>query len=165
MVGSLGPLEHFGPAASALVAEALLGAGIGFHGGGRPFDPESADFVVSVPLVRGPQMDGVPATGLYGLIPVDDHGHVFGLPDAYAVGDATDYPVKQAAIACQQADAAAESVATRCGLDILPAPGLFGQCFGKAFSFLLRLRLRQLQFMDLSLQPRLLFARILMVRL
>jgi len=116
------PLEHFGPEASALVAEALLGAGIGFHGGGRPFDPKSADFVVSVPLVRGPQMDGVPATGLYGLIPVDDHGHVFGLPGAYAIGDATDYPVKQAAIACQQADAAAESVAARCGIDIVPAP-------------------------------------------
>jgi len=116
------PLEQFGRLASAAVAEALLGAGIGFHGGGAPFDPKTADVVVSVPLVRGPQMDGVPTTGLYGLIPVDEHGRVFGLPDAYAIGDATDYPVKQAAIACQQADAAAESVAARCGLDIVPAP-------------------------------------------
>jgi sulfide:quinone oxidoreductase len=116
------PLELFGREASATVAEALLAAGIGFHGGGRPFDPATADFVVSVPLVRGPQMAGVPATGLYGLIPVDDRGHVSGLPDAYAIGDATDYPVKQAAIACQQADTAAESVAARCGLDIVPAP-------------------------------------------
>jgi len=78
--------------------------------------------VIAASLVRGPQMDGVPTTGLYGLIPVDEHGRVFGLPDAYAIGDATDYPVKQAAIACQQADAAAESVAARCGLDIVPAP-------------------------------------------
>ena len=116
------PLEQFGPVASAAVAEALLAAGVGFHGGGHPFDPATADFVVSVPLVRGPQMDGVPETGLYGLIPVDEVGHVVGLSHVYAIGDATDYPVKQAAIACQQADAAAESVAARCGLDIDPAP-------------------------------------------
>jgi sulfide:quinone oxidoreductase len=112
------PLELFGVQASADVADALLQAGVSFHGGGRPFDPGTVDFIVSVPLVRGPQMDGVPATGLYGLIPVDDRGRVYGLPGAYAIGDATDYPVKQAAIACEQA---AASVAARCGLDIVPA--------------------------------------------
>ena len=31
-------------------------------------------------------------------------------------------PSSRRAIACQQADAAAESVAARCGLDIVPAP-------------------------------------------
>jgi sulfide:quinone oxidoreductase len=116
------PLEHFGHRASAAVAEALLAAGVRFVGGGRPFDPATVDHVVTVPLVRGPQMPGVPATGLYGLIPIDRHARVADLPQAYAIGDATDYPVKQGAIACQQADAAAESVAARCGLDIVPVP-------------------------------------------
>jgi sulfide:quinone oxidoreductase len=116
------PLEHFGRHASAAVAEALLAAGVRFVGDGKPFDPHSVDRVVSAPLVRGPQMPGVPATGLYGLIPVDRHARVTDLPDAFAIGDATDYPVKQAAIACQQADAAAECVAARCGLDIVPVP-------------------------------------------
>ena len=103
------PLEMFGDAA---VARALADAGVEFLGGRRPGAPEpDADRIVSLPLVRGPELPGVPTTGLYGLIPIDAYCRVIGLPDAYAVGDATDYPLKQGGIACQQADTAAAHIA------------------------------------------------------
>ena len=80
----------------------------------------SADRIVSLPLARGPRLPGVPATGPYGLIPVDPYGRVDGLPDAYAIGDATDFPLKQGGIACQQADAVAANIAARHGADVAP---------------------------------------------
>lgn len=105
------PLELFGTEASDAVASALQAAGIEFAAGGRPFDQRSFDRTVSVPLVRGPRLGGVPATSLYGLIPVDGFQRVVGLRGVYAVGDATDFPIKQGEIATQQADVAAQSVA------------------------------------------------------
>ena len=80
----------------------------------------SADRIISLPLVRGPHIPGVPATGLFGLIPVDPYGRVDGLPDVYAIGDATDFPLKQGGIACQQADAVAANIAARHGADVAP---------------------------------------------
>ena len=47
---------------------------------------------MSLPLLRGPHIPGVPSTGLYGFIPVDEHLRVRGLAHAYAIGDATDHP-------------------------------------------------------------------------
>ena len=38
-----------------------------------------------------------------------------GVPDVYAAGDITAFPIKQGGIACQQADAAAEHIAARAG--------------------------------------------------
>lgn len=109
------PLERFGAQASDAVAVALEQAGVDFAGSGRPFDPLAVDRTVSVPLVRGPEIDGVPTTSLYGLIPVDSFLHVVGLRGVYAIGDATDFPVKQGEIACQQADIAAQSIAALYG--------------------------------------------------
>ena len=80
------------------------------------------DRIVSLPLVRGPRIDGVPVTGVYSLIPVDDHCRVIGLPDAYAIGDATDFPIKQGGIACQQADAAAAHIAAHSGAVVSAPP-------------------------------------------
>jgi sulfide:quinone oxidoreductase len=114
------PLERFGDEASDAVAAALAQAGVEFAGGSPRFDPLTVDRVVSVPLIRGPEIAGVPTTSLYGLIPVDGFGHVVGLPGAYAIGDATDFPVKQGEIACQQADVAAQSVAARHGQAATP---------------------------------------------
>ena len=127
------PLELFGADASATVARALDAAGIEFIGAqqadvsagtvwlpGHSRGSLSADRIVSLPLARGPRLPGVPATGLYGLIPVDPYGRVDGLPDAYAVGDATDFPLKQGGIACQQADAVAANIAARHGADVAP---------------------------------------------
>ena len=57
------PLQHFGPQASTAVAQALDAAGIVFRD-----DLPVADRVVTVPMLRGPRIDGVPVTGPYGLI-------------------------------------------------------------------------------------------------
>jgi sulfide:quinone oxidoreductase len=111
------PLAHFGPDASAAVAQALRDAGVALRD-----DALTADRVVTVPLLRGPGLPGVPATGLYGLIGIDGHARVRDVPDLYAIGDATDFPVKQAAVACQQADLAAADVAARFDAAVTPPP-------------------------------------------
>ena len=104
------PLEMFGAAASATVAATLRAAGIEFVGDHH--GPVEADQIVSLPLVRGPRLPGVPADD-FGLIPIDGYGRVTGLAHVYAIGDATDYPIKQGGIACQQADTVAAHIAGR----------------------------------------------------
>jgi sulfide:quinone oxidoreductase len=47
---------------------------------------------------------------------------VLGVPDVYAAGDCTAYPIKQGGIACQQADAAVADIAARAGASVEPAP-------------------------------------------
>jgi sulfide:quinone oxidoreductase len=127
------PLEGFGADASRQVAEALAAGGVRFLPGqvatvepGRvqllDGSTVAADRVVAIPLIRGPRISGVPESGPYGLIPVDWFGRVAGAPDVYAVGDATDHPVKQAFLACAQADAAAEHVAAGYGHPVRPTP-------------------------------------------
>jgi sulfide:quinone oxidoreductase len=111
------PLELFGLEASDAVARALQEAGVALRG-----DALAADRIVTVPLLRGPRIPGVPTTGLYELIGIDAHARVLGVPDMYAIGDATDFPVKQAAIACQQADVAAADVAALHGHTRAAAP-------------------------------------------
>jgi sulfide:quinone oxidoreductase len=119
------PLALFGPRASAAGAELLAAAGVEFmgathlEGAGHRLD---ADRVVALPLVRGPQLDGVPAEHDFGFIPVDRHGRVEGLEGVYAAGDAINFPVKQGGLAAQQADAVAEHVAARHGVNLQPAP-------------------------------------------
>ncbi len=124
------PLALFGERPSAAVAELLASAGIEFVGasqvevvdgavrlspGGRTLHVER---LVALPLMRGPELEGVPAEPDFGFVPVDRHGRVDGLDGVYAAGDATNYPVKQGGLAAQQADAVAEHVAARHG-----APG------------------------------------------
>jgi sulfide:quinone oxidoreductase len=109
------PLEQFGGEASDAVADALADAGITFTGGDHRFAPGTAERIVTVPLIRGPQIAGLPNTGIYGLVPVDRFGRVRRVPDTYAIGDMTDFPIKQAAIACEEADVAAADVAARYG--------------------------------------------------
>jgi sulfide:quinone oxidoreductase len=114
------PLELFGDAA---VARALAEAGVEFVGGRRPGAALPAvDRIVSLPMIRGPRIPGVPATGLYGLIGVDEFGRVEGLANAYAIGDATDHPIKQGGLAAQQADAAAAHIAAAHGAPVTPSP-------------------------------------------
>jgi sulfide:quinone oxidoreductase len=111
------PMEVFGEAASARVAAALAEAGVEFA-----HHQVEADRVVALPLVRGPRIAGVPTTEPYGLIPVDDYGRITGLRGAYAIGDATDFPIKQGGLACQQAAAAATHIAAAHGADVTPEP-------------------------------------------
>jgi sulfide:quinone oxidoreductase len=114
------PLALFGEQASQSVGRLLAAAGIEFIG--STADPVTADYVVTLPLLRGPELAGVPTTQPDGFVAVDEHGQVRGLPDVYAAGDAVDFPVKQGGLAAQQADAVAEHIAARYGAPVDPAP-------------------------------------------
>lgn len=123
------PLSVFGHEASELVAETMKAAGITLHVGAlaeieRPGEielgfgePVQAERVVALPVLEGPRLEGVPSDAK-GFIPVDDHGRVEGLDGVYAAGDATDRPIKQGGLACQQADAVARHIAAAAGAGV-----------------------------------------------
>lgn len=127
------PLELFGPEAALILMPMLAALGITLRcssmpalvkprelvlvGGGGVF----ADRVVTLPLAEGPRLSGLPADK-HGFIPVDTHGRVAGLPNVYAAGDVTAFPLKQGGLAAQQADAAAEAIAAIAGAAITPRP-------------------------------------------
>lgn len=123
------PLEIFGSDASAAVAQLLQDARITLHRGvsaqiavaGRVETGDGGaivvDEVVALPVYRGREIDGIPATA-DGFIRVDDSGLIDGLEGVYAVGDATDRPIKQGGLACQQADVAAAHIAAAAGARI-----------------------------------------------
>ena len=128
------PLTLFGDRGSESVARLLAAARIEFIGAtratargrdvalGATGESVAADCVVTLPLMRGPGLAGVPATQPDDFIPVDEHGRVQGLADVYAAGDAIDFPVKQGGLAAQQADAVAAHVAARHGARVDAAP-------------------------------------------
>lgn len=129
----LRPLAIFGPEVSAAVADLLAEARITVHHGVRARMEDSTriitgtgadiavDRVVALPLLEGPRLDGIPSSA-DGFIPVNDRGEVAGLGSVYAVGDATDRPIKQGGLACQQADVTAAHIAARAGADIEVPP-------------------------------------------
>ena len=128
-----GPLALFGDRLSEGVGRLLEAAGIdSLHASFAKLDEgglmygaigeASTDYVVTLPLLSGPGLAGVPATEVHGFIPVNEYGQVTGLEDVYAAGDAIDFPVKQGGLAAQQADSVAEHVAARYGADVEPAP-------------------------------------------
>lgn len=125
------PLEIFGAEASAVVADLLRAAAITVHHGVDARITESGrvelgadvhdlvvDRVVALPLHEGRRLDGIPADS-HGFIAVDDTGLVAGLDGVYAVGDATDRPIKQGGLACQQADVTAAQIAALAGADVV----------------------------------------------
>ncbi|MES1194228.1 MAG: FAD-dependent oxidoreductase [Solirubrobacterales bacterium] len=128
------PLAIFGPKASQAIRQLLDRAGISFHGSAYVRETVEHHFellpsrerldsqrVVTLPLIVGPAIDGLPRDER-GFIPTDDQGHVVGLRDVYAAGDGTTFPVKQGGIACQQADAIAELLAAAAGAPVTPKP-------------------------------------------
>jgi sulfide:quinone oxidoreductase len=128
------PLGIFGPDASDELEGMLGEAGIAvetscraespgggtliLHPHGRVID---VDRIVALPVTTPIPIKGLPRDH-DGFIPVDSHGNVQGADDVYAAGDGTWFPVKQGGLACQQADAAAESIAAQAGADVEPAP-------------------------------------------
>lgn len=126
------PLEAFGPAVSAAVAEVLDEAHVVLRAGVHPDVVTAtslragggwvgADRIVSLPLVAGPRLPGLPAD-TQGFVPTDPAtGRVRDVADVYAAGDATTFPVKQGGLAAQQAVAAVADIARRLGEDA-PAP-------------------------------------------
>lgn len=127
------PLSVFGSEASDLVAETLKAARITVQTGvvgqiERPGtidlgfgEPLHVDRIVSLPALEGPRLDGIPADAK-GFIPVDDHGRVDGLDTVYAAGDATNRPVKQGGLACQQAEVVARHIAAAAGAEVEVKP-------------------------------------------
>jgi len=128
------PVAVFGPEASRSVADLLTAAGIeviaGAYAevdpagrihltpGGRTLAPER---IVALPLIAGPALAGLPRDQ-DGFIPIDAHGRVLGLENVYAAGDGANFPIKQGGLATQQADAAAEHLASRIGASVDPQP-------------------------------------------
>ncbi len=128
------PLIVFGTTASEALSEILAarrievrastratedGDGVlSLHPGGERLE---VDRVVSLPLLEGPSVPGLPADE-GGFIPIDGHARVKGAPDLYAAGDGTNFPIKQGGIGTQQADAAAEHIAARFGAEVEPQP-------------------------------------------
>jgi sulfide:quinone oxidoreductase len=128
------PLAVFGAAASDDLEEMLDEAGIIVETSSRAEVPGTqivllhphgkvieADRIVALPVTTPILIEGLPRDR-DGFIPVDSHGCVRGADDVYAAGDGTWFPVKQGGLACQQADAAAESIAAQAGATIDPAP-------------------------------------------
>jgi sulfide:quinone oxidoreductase len=127
------PLWVFGEQASGAIAELLIERGIAIRVGARATavrpgvleladGPDVvADRVIALPRLFGPAIPGLPH-GAHGFIATDAHGHVGGVPDVFAAGDATSFPLKQGGLATQQADAAAETIAAELGAAVKPAP-------------------------------------------
>ena len=127
------PLQAFGPVVSADVRRLLQEREIEFHGlrtpvevhGGllhtSPAGSVRADRVVALPRLRGVRIDGLPVDA-GGFVRTDGFGRVDALPDVYAAGDMTDFPIKQGGIATQQADVVAEMIAADAGAEVTPHP-------------------------------------------
>jgi len=127
------PLALFGGRVSQGIGRLMGAAGIEFIHASFAMDDEgglvygalgqaSSDYVVTLPLLSGPVLAGVPGSEPHQFVPVDGYGRVSGLADVYAAGDAVDFPVKQGGLAAQQADTVAEHVAARYGAGVEPAP-------------------------------------------
>jgi sulfide:quinone oxidoreductase len=128
------PLAAFGPDASREVARLLADAGVVLHTGTRAerversrvrLSPGGEELdvmrVVTLPRLVGRRIPGLPGDA-DGFLVTDGHGRITGVPDVYAAGDITAFPVKQGGLACQQADAAADHIAARAGANLEPQP-------------------------------------------
>jgi sulfide:quinone oxidoreductase len=121
------PLGIFGGAASDAVRAALDDAGIALHTGAVvrgwstghlrtvPGGKVPADLVIALPVIAGPRVRGLPQTAT-GFVDASADGRVRHLTNVYVAGDAGPFPVKQAGLACQQADAVAAAICTDAGL-------------------------------------------------
>jgi sulfide:quinone oxidoreductase len=126
------PLAVFGPEAAAEVDSLLKTAGIKLHTSARVEEVQAGrvqmgkdelvvERVVTLPRLDGPAITGLPSDAR-GFLVTDLHGRVTGVPDVYAAGDITAFPVKQGGLACQQADAAAAQIAADTGADVEAEP-------------------------------------------
>jgi len=128
------PLALFGETVSERVAEILARAGVDVLTSSTAETPQDGTVVVepgarlvpakravSLPELYGPAVRGLPAAE-HGFLPVDDRGRVRDAPGVFAVGDASDFPVKHGGIGTQQADTAAEAIAALAGAELNPQP-------------------------------------------
>jgi sulfide:quinone oxidoreductase len=127
------PLQVFGRSASERIRDLLKARGIELFCGAHPVRFESgslrvipgedveADVAVSLPKLEGRRIRGV-LHDPSGFIRIDDRCRVLTRERLFAVGDVTNFPVKQGGIATQQADVAAEAIAAELGICPEPAP-------------------------------------------
>ena len=115
------PLELFGASASAQVRALLAQRGVELRTGVAGPAPIGADATVTVPVLEGRRILGLPA-GADGFVAVDEHTRAIGLEDVYVVGDAANFPIKHGGLATQEADAAAEAIAATFGWGGPPRP-------------------------------------------
>ena len=127
-------LGVFGREASAGVRALLESAGIELHvaaspvaageGGLRtvPQGHVDCDAVIALPRLEGPHVAGLPRDE-GGFIPVDGTLRVLDSARVWAAGDATTVPVKQGGLAAQEAEVAAEDIASVLGFG--PEPKAF----------------------------------------
>ncbi len=123
------PLYPFGEKVGAVVQQLLQRAGIALHVTTTSrftadrvvrLEPAGvdlhADQLVTVPIITGPNVPGVPGDARDRFIPVDAHCRVRGTDGhVFAAGDATDLTVKLGSLAAQQADTAAAGIAHLAG--------------------------------------------------
>jgi len=126
-------LAALGSAAADAVSALLAARGVSLLAGAAPIAFEAgllriedgrtveADRVIALPRLAGPAIPGLPADD-EGFLPIDEHGQVVGAQAVYAAGDATNFPIKQGALAAAQADAIARLIAARAGASVDPAP-------------------------------------------
>ena len=125
------PLEVFGREPSRLVQGVLAERDVAFVGDAaasavlrdgslelRSGEVIEADRVVAGPQLRGRWINGVPGSW-WGFVPTDSLGRVEDMPDVYAAGDVTTFPVKQAGLAAQQADVIAHTIASQAGAELV----------------------------------------------
>jgi sulfide:quinone oxidoreductase len=127
------PLDVFGPIASDALARLLDRAGIEFMGRMKAVECVAntlvtedgrmlaADAVITLPRIRGPFIDGLPADPA-GFLEINANARVVGVPHVFGAGDVTNEPIKQGGLATQQADAAAEMIAAEAGAPLIPRP-------------------------------------------
>jgi sulfide:quinone oxidoreductase len=127
------PLGVFGTQVGTEVGKLLAERGIEVVAGAHPVkfeqgilsiapgDGVEADAVVSLPRLEGRRIAGIPHDR-DGFIGTDEFGRVIGVERAFAIGDITNFPVKQGGIATQQADTAAETIASEVGCDVEAKP-------------------------------------------
>jgi sulfide:quinone oxidoreductase len=123
------PLAVFGDAGSTALDAALADRGVRLLSRTSPAgvmrgrlrlvsgEAVRADRVIAVPRLVGRRIAGVPADW-NGFVATDVRGGVPDRPDVFAVGDVTDFPVKQGGVATQQADIVAATLARRAGAPV-----------------------------------------------
>lgn len=124
------PLGVFGPKAAHLVAEMLAARGVRFVGDTAATEVRRdgslavvsgasipIDRVVAVPELRGRQITGVPADPR-GFVPTDACGRVADVPNVYAAGEMTAFPIRHGGLATQQADRIAHTIAEGLGASV-----------------------------------------------
>jgi sulfide:quinone oxidoreductase len=126
------PGEGLGPEASEALLAVLEEAGIGLVPGRVPLRFESGTLLTTSEAVSAdravapPRHDGCYLAELplddEGFIPADELGRVAGADGVHAAGEVTSFPLRHAAIAAEQARAAAEAVALRAGAVLSPTP-------------------------------------------